>query len=217
MKQVFTRLVMGTAVLGASLIPGVASADRLSYAFVQLNGTLGGTADGLKSAATPALKDADGSSVGLSFGWIMGPYAFADVRFDSYSFDKGIDGSETSARIGVRNKLPVVLPWRIDGYGAVSLENRDFKIPASSFSETGVGLYAGLRASPVDQFEVNLEAGYQNLGDFNAGLATVGAQWNITPFFAANVGYRYADYVGKGPDVDISGIRLGIRTQWGGG
>lgn len=211
------KLVVGVAMLCASLVPGVASADRLSYAFVQLNGTLGASAEGNTSSATPTIRNADGTGVGLSFGWIMGPYAFADVRYDAYDFDRNIDGAETTVRLGIRNKLPVVLPWRVDGYGAVSFENRDFDVSTAAFDRSGVGLYTGLRASPAEAFEMMIEGGYQNLGNFDAGLLTVGAQWNISPFFAVNAGYRYADYVGRGPDMDINGFRLGIRTQWGGG
>lgn len=203
------------AIAALALCPAVAMADVLSYNYIQLTGNVYAN---VGDKQTTGGTDIKGDGLGLAFGWSMGPYLFADGRFDSFDLDSNVDGTEGSLRLGVRNRFRTMAPWKLDGYATVSYEYRKFDAGSVSlFDESGYGLSVGLRASPVETFEFMGEVGYQGFSDFRAGIAKVAVQWNITPWFGANVGYRYSDYIGRGPDVDLDVATLGLRFQFGGG
>lgn len=209
------RIALLGVMLGAALSPGVASADRMSYAFIGINGTVGASVDDRQTTGGGSV---DGRGLGFAAGWIMGQTAFVDGRFESHDFDRSIEGYEYNVRLGFRNQFQTVVPWRLDGYGMISLEGRNFeRAGATIFDEVGVGFTAGFKASPINEFEFGGELGYNIMGSFDGVTAQAGVQWNITDFFAANVAYRVEDYFGRGPDVDIDGVRLGLRFQFGGG
>lgn len=216
----------------AAALPGVALAEHMSYAFVQLNGIFDAEADlsGVSAPATAFNGTFDGDGVGFEAGWIYGPYAFSDVRYDDYDLDGDTEGQELSARLGVRSQLPLQGTSRMDAYGAISFEDVEFErnligTPGVEVDENGFGVHAGLRFAPIKQVELNGELSYMDLGDVDGQFGTLGVQWNVSEYFALNLRYRTGDYdgstriAGVKSDVtlDVDSLRLGVRLQWGGG
>lgn len=228
--------LLAAATFTAAALPGVALAEHMSYAFVQLNGIFDAEAD--LSSEFPAPLDGlngrfDGDGVGFEAGWIYGPYAFSDVRYDDYDFDDGAEGQELSARLGVRSKFPLRDPLRLDGYGAISFEDVQFERRAviggtpvtAEADDNGFGVHAGLRFAPIKYVELSAEFSFLDIGDFDGQFITAGVQWNISEWFALNLRYRTGDYDGSvnlgatesDVTLDVDSLRLGARIQWGGG
>ncbi len=224
--------LLAVAALMAAAAPVPALADQMSYAFVQLNGIFDAEAD-LSGVGAPFDGSFDGDGVGFEAGWIYGPYAFSDVRYDDYDFDGDADGHELSARLGVRSKFPLIEPLRLDGYGAISFEDVEFErnvvvggVPVTAEADdNGFGVHAGLRFAPIKYIEFSGEFSFSDIGDFDGQFLTAGVQWNISEWFALNLRYRTGDYdgstdiggVSRDVTLDVDSLRLGARIQWGGG
>lgn len=210
------RNLLAAAALVAAGLPGVAYAKQMSYAFVQLNGIFDAEAT-LEDLPPPftALNGAsvDGDGIGFEAGWIYGPYAFTDVRYDDYEFDGGLDFQEAAVRLGVRGKMPLQDPMRLDAYGAISVEH----VEVEGDTQTGPGLAAGIRFAPIQYLELSGEFSYADLDTDNAQFLTAGIQWNIADNFALNLRYRTGEYESDFGTLDVDSLRLGIRLQWGGG
>src|SRR5689334_7145387 len=89
-------LFISVAMLG--LLPTQAMADRMSYSYIQLTNLL-------DTDISQGGSDASGDSFGGKFGFIMGPYVFADARYDDLDYGSGLDGNETEIRLGYRQNL----------------------------------------------------------------------------------------------------------------
>ncbi len=215
------KTLSAALIAAAALLPTTALADAMSYAFIQLDGILDAEAD------PEGLTAAEGDGLGVEAGWIFGPYIFTDLRYHDYDLG-GIDGEETSVRLGARTQLPTVWPIRVDLYGMISYEDVEYDAIVRGFSsgvlrpvelidDNGVGLHAGLRFSPVNWFELMGELNYSDIGTLDGEFFTVGLQVNTSNWFAINLRYRTGDYSGRGRDLEVDALYFGLRIQWGGG
>lgn len=211
------RNLLAAAALAAAGLPGTALAKEMSYAFIQLTGIL--DAEATLSNVPPPFAflngtKLDGDGLGIKAGWIYGPYAFSELRFENYDFDSGVEFDESSLSLGVRSRLPLRAPLLLDAYGAIAVESIKFQ---DDSGETGPGLRAGLRFSPIKYLELSAEYSYADLDVDNAKFWSAGIQWNVGDNFALNLGYRTGEFDSDVGTVDVDSLRLGARLQWGGG
>lgn len=200
-------LVIPVALL--SLLPAQAMADRMSYSYVQLTNLL-------DTDISVGSFDKGGDSFGGKVGWIMGPYVFADLRYDDLAYGSGLDGHEGEARLGYRQRLEYAEgdPQRLDWYGTINYEN--LKIDTVT-DKDGWGVNAGLRYSPARWLEVTGELGYLDYGSPHAMSYVGDIQLNTSRYFAFVFEYRKQVFSNPGPDLDRKNFSVGLRLMFGGG
>jgi hypothetical protein len=187
-------------------------AGRMNYSFFQLTHLPEADID------VSGAGDADGDGWGVRFGWIMGPYALADVRYEDIDYGGGIDGKEHQARVGAR--YPILKDradaQRLDVYGLVSYEDLDID---GLIDDSGPGVSLGLRWGPLDWLELALEANHADYGDPDASGYTFNLHLNAGPVVAFVFEYRDQsvdlDVPGLG-DADRDQISAGLRFRIGG-
>ncbi|GEM_PF-3175709 len=195
-----------------ALLPLSAHADRMNYSYIQATGLIN---TDLESSGA----DADGDGLGLRGGWIMGPYLFADGRYDDVDLNNDTDARTGALRLGLRKSIEnLQSPLRLDIYGMLAVEAAEIESGATELlNDEGVGLVAGLRFGPVEPVEIGVEYNYTDLGDSSADFFAVEGIWNVSRWFGLVIEYRTGEYdVDGGPGIDRDDLNLGIRVQFGG-
>lgn len=188
-----------------------AHAADMSYAFIEANALVNADYEFGNSI------NADGDGFGFAFGFLMGPVAYSEWRFQQYDIDGNVDGTEVSIRFGVRKRIDGFQYGKLDVYGGIHGDYAKFDggQPNVDFiDDSGIGGYIGLRHGPNRHFEYGLEFAYSNLED-NLASASVHAQWNATHAVALRLTYREADYHQTPPDIDLNTLLVAARVTFG--
>lgn len=144
-------------ILGASLLLPLAAIASPNYNYIE-----GGyVIDGDNAIQARASNHYDGYFVNFS-GAIL-PHLFIRGSHSEYDISNGFGGQDfSSLGIGGNFALPVQGFYAFDGYGVVSYE-----LANDNLDGDGGGVTLGIRALPVEQFEINPFVSYVNYGQLD--------------------------------------------------
>jgi len=193
--------IASTLVASAALLPFMASAEGLSYTYVE---------------AGYANTDLDESNETVG-GWgLKGSFEITENIFvQARYFDQKTSTSFGDVKFQPWN-LAIGYAWPLaeqtDIYGTVGYTSLDLDVPNSlgvtNTSDDGYTLGAGIRTRFAERFEVEGTAQYANLSDygdeFDFGIY---GRWYITDMFALGVGYNIGD--------ETSTFWGGVRLEFG--
>lgn len=147
-------------ILGASLLlPASAFAASPNYNYIE-----GGyVIDGANAIQNTARNHYDGYYINFS-GAIL-DNLFVQGSHAEYDVTNGFVGQDfTSLGVGTNIALPVAGFYAFDGYGMLSYE-----LANDGLDGDGGGVTLGIRALPVEQFEINPFVKYVNYGQLDTG------------------------------------------------
>ncbi len=196
-----------------ALLPISAQAERMNYAFVQIAPHLTDLDGGY---------DAKGDGFDIRGSWIYGPYVFSDIRYEDADLDGNGDSSRGLARIGIRTPIKLRVPYRLDIYGMLALE--DIQIERTSgatkfeyLDDTGAGVVVGGRFGPLEFVELGAELSYTNFGGESGTFLGLEGIVNVSKWFALVGEYRIGTYdLDKFQNIDRQDATIALRWQFGG-
>lgn len=149
--------------------------------------------------------DVDGDAIGVDGSYalssnfhVFGGYAMADLDF-------GVDATEFGAGVGYNTSVSPT----VDLVARLSYQYLEVDVPDfGSEDENGIGLGVGFRFAATEQFEIDADIDYVDLGD--AGDETtfgLGGLYSFTNAFAVGLGGNWSD--------DASAYTLSGRFYFG--
>ncbi len=190
--------------LALLLLPLSAYAEGVSYNYFEANYIIDEELDVDIPGFGSGSDDGDGFAVAGSFAFnetFFGNASYSDASLD----DSGLDLSNLSIGVGARSAQ-----WTgaVDLFGVLSYEDTE----VDSLDDSGFGIAGGLRGLLADNFELNGQVKYTDIGDADGVGFKVGGVYAFNPNWGVTGDWSTSNLEDDtGAEVDIDELRVGVR------